>query len=308
VAIIGGGNVGATVGYILMSSGLCSDIVIVDIDVARAEGEAMDIAQAVPFGLPVRVRAGTYPDIAGAHVTVITAGSNQKPGQTRTDLLDKNWVVIKDVVPKVAEANPDGIIVIATNPVDVLTFGAWGLTGFPRGRVIGSGTILDTARFRSHLATHFGVDARSVHAYIIGEHGDTQVPVWSRASIGSMSLREFGVAQGRGHDQDALGAIFERTRNAANEIIERKGATFYAVASGIMRLLETILRDQQTILPVSCVLHGQYGLQGVALSLPAVIDSEGVREHLAVPLEPSEVDALHASAAKIRRSIERILT
>ena len=149
--------------------------------------------------------------------------------------------------------------------------------------------------------------ARSVHAYIIGEHGDTEVPVWSRASISGMSLREFGNAQGRGHDRSALDAIYERTRDAAREIIDRKGATFYAVAAGIMRLLEAILRDQETVLPVSCVLHGQYGLHDVALSLPAVIDNEGVREHLAVPLDPSEIDALHASAAKIRQSIERIL-
>ena len=307
VAIIGAGNVGATTGYSLILSGLCSEIVLIDIDVARAEGEAMDLAQAVPFGMPVRVRAGTYPDIAGAHVTVITAGANQRPGETRTDLLDKNWQVFKNVIPQVAEANPEGIIVVATNPVDVLTFGAWGLTNLPRGRVIGSGTILDTARFRSHLAKHYQVDARSVHAYIIGEHGETEVPVWSRASISSMSLREFGEAQGRGHDQSALNEIYEATRGAATEIINRKGATFYAVAAGIMRLLEAILRDQETVLPVSCVLHGQYGLHGVALSLPAVIDNAGVREHLAVPLDPSEIDGLHASAAKIRQSIERIL-
>ena len=307
VAIIGAGNVGATTGYSLILSGLCSEIVLIDIDVARAEGEAMDLAQAVPFGMPVRVRAGTYSDIAGSHVTVVTAGANQRPGETRTDLLEKNWQVFKDVIPKVAEANPEGIIVIATNPVDVLTFGAWGLTNLPRGRVIGSGTILDTARFRSHLAKHYQVDARSVHAYIIGEHGESEVPVWSRASISSMSLREFGLAQGRGHDEEALRGIYEATRSAATEIINRKGATFYAVAAGIMRLLEAILRDQETVLPVSCVLHGQYGLHGVALSLPAVIDNAGVREHLAVPLDPSEVDALHASAAVIRTSIERIL-
>ena len=307
VAIIGAGNVGSTTAYALVLSGLCSEIVIVDIDSARAEGEAMDLAQAVPFGMPVRVRSGTYTDITGAHVTVITAGANQRPGESRTDLLMRNWIVFKDVIPQVAEANPEGIIVIATNPVDVLTFGAWGLTNLPRGKVIGSGTILDTARFRSHLANHFRVDARSVHAYIIGEHGDTEVPVWSRASISSMSLREFGEAQGRGHDQEALHAIYERTRSAAKDIIDRKGATFFAVAAGIMRLLEAILRDQETVLPVSSVLHGQYGLHGVALSLPAVIDNAGVREHLAVPLDPHEVELLHASAATIRTSIERIL-
>ncbi|MBU6289429.1 MAG: L-lactate dehydrogenase [Chloroflexi bacterium] len=307
VAIIGAGNVGATTAYALVLSGLCSEIVVVDIDAARAEGEAMDLAQSVPFGMPVRVRAGTYRDIGGAHVTVITAGANQRPGESRTDLLLRNWGVFKDVIPQVAEANPEGIIVIATNPVDVLTFGAWGLTNLPRGKVIGSGTILDTARFRSHLASHFRVDARSVHAYIIGEHGDTEVPVWSRASISGMTLHEFGAAQGREHDQAALDAIYERTRTAAAEIIGRKGATFYAVAAGILRLLEAILRDQETVLPVSCVLHGQYGLHGVALSLPAVIDNAGVREHLAVPLDPHEVELLHQSAATIRRSIERIL-
>jgi L-lactate dehydrogenase len=307
VAIVGAGNVGSTTAYALVLSGLCSEVVIVDIDAARAEGEAMDLAQSVPFGSPMRVRSGTYRDINGAHVTVIAAGANQRPGESRTDLLMRNWAVFKDVIPNVATANPEGVIVVATNPVDVLTFGAWGLTNLPRSKVIGSGTILDTARFRSHLANHFRVDARSVHAYIIGEHGDTQVPVWSRAAISNMTLHEFGEAQGRGHDQASLDAMFERTRTAAKDIIARKGATFYAVAAGIMRLLEAILRDQQTVLPISSVLHGQYGLHDVALSLPAVIDHAGVREHLAVPLDAHEMELLHVSATTIRTSIERIL-
>ncbi|NBT94916.1 MAG: hypothetical protein EBT47_07940 [Chloroflexi bacterium] len=197
--------------------------------------------------MPVRVRAGTFADSHGSHVTVIAAGANQKPGETRLELLARNWGIFRNIIPQLIEANRDGVIVVATNPVDVLTYGTWGISGLPRGRVIGTGT-------------HYEIDPRSVHALIIGEHGDSEVPVWSRATIGGMKLHEFGEAQGRSHDQATLDGIFAQTRDAAQEIIKRKGATYYAVSSGMMRLLEAILRDEQTILPVSCVLRGQYGL------------------------------------------------
>ena len=220
VAIIGAGNVGATTAYALVLSGLCSEIVVVDIDAARAEGEAMDLAQSVPFGMPVRVRAGTYRDIGGAHVTVITAGANQRPGESRTDLLLRNWGVFKDVIPQVAEANPEGIIVIATNPVDVLTFGAWGLTNLPRGKVIGSGTILDTARFRSHLASHFRVDARSVHAYII----DTGV---------LLNHVEFSGRMGNGFDAVTSGGNANDCNGHGTHVAGTVGGTTYGIAKKV---------------------------------------------------------------------------
>ena len=306
VTIVGVGNVGATTAYALTLSGLCSELILIDSNAARAEGEAMDLSQAVPFGMPVRVRAGTFADSHGSHVTVIAAGANQKPGETRLELLARNWAIFRDIIPQLIEANRDGLIVVATNPVDVLTYGTWGISGLPRGRVIGTGTILDTARFRALLGRHYEIDPRSVHALIIGEHGDSEVPVWSRATIGGMKLHEFGEAQGRSHDQATLDGIFAQTRDAAQEIIKRKGATYYAVSSGMMRLLEAILRDEQTILPVSCVLRGQYGLHDVALSLPAVIDGDGVREHLALTMDAHEIEALHRSAAVIQQAIETL--
>jgi L-lactate dehydrogenase len=191
VAIVGTGNVGATFAYALLLSGLASEIVLIDANRARAEGEAMDLNHAVPFTHPTRVWAGGYGDCAGAVVTVLTAGAAQKPGETRLDLIKKNAAIWRAIVPQVVQHNPDGILLIATNPVDVLTYAAWKLSGLPAGRVIGSGTILDTSRFRYLLSQHFGVDARSVHAYIVGEHGDSEVPVWSLANIAGMRLPAF---------------------------------------------------------------------------------------------------------------------
>lgn len=307
VALVGAGRIGSTTAYSLVLSGLASEIVLIDYDSARAEGQAMDLDQAVPFGQPVSVRAGEYDDIAGALVTVVTAGQSLGIGEKRRDLLDNNWKVIQEVIPKVVKVNPDGLIIVMTDPVDPLTYGAWRLSGLPRGRVIGTGTILDTARFRSNLAHHFDVDARDIQAYVIGEHGDSFVPVWSRVSIGGMTLREFASAQGHRCDQDTLTGIEERTRTAAYEVIRRKGSTAFTVASALMRLLEAILRNQRSILPVSCALKGQYGLRDVALSLPAVIDRDGVREHLALSLDREEVEALHRSAAVVDEAIDQIL-
>src|SRR5919107_2998682 len=228
VAIVGVGNVGASFAYALLLSGLAAEIVLVDANARRAEGEAMDLQHAVPFAKPTRVWAGSYADCAGAAVTVIAAGAAQKPGETRLDLVRKNAAIFGQIVPQVAEANPDGIILVATNPVDILSYETWQLSGLPAGRVIGSGTILDTARFRAALSDHFGVDPRSVHAFIAGEHGDSEVPVWSSANIAGMRLREFCSANGLRYDQDAMDGIFASTRDAAYQIIERKGATYYA--------------------------------------------------------------------------------
>lgn len=307
VAIVGVGNVGATFAYALLLSGLAAEIVLIDVNRGRAEGEAMDLNHAVPFAHPTRIWAGEYADCAGAAVTVITAGANQRPVETRLDLVQKNAAIFREIVPAVVRHNPDGILLIATNPVDALTYASVKLSGLPRTRVIGSGTILDTARFRHLLSRHFQVDARSVHAFIVGEHGDSEVPVWSLANIAGMQLEAFCAVNGLVLDDDARRAIFEQTRDAAYHIIERKGATYYAVAAGLMRIVEAILRDQGTVLSVSTLIDdGSLGQGEVCLSLPTVVGRGGAERVLRLTLAPSEVEALNRSAEVLRSTIRQL--
>jgi len=301
VAVVGTGNVGATFAYTLLTSGLAAEIVLIDANLKKAEGEAMDLNHAVPLSQPCRVWVGDYPDCAGAAVTVITAGANQKPGETRLDLAAKNAEIFRQIVPKIVENNPQGIILVATNPVDVLSYAAWKLSGLPRQRVLGSGTILDTARFRFLLSQYFEVDPRSVHAYIIGEHGDSEVPVWSLANIAGMRFPVFCAQMGKGCDQDALNSIFEQTRDAAYHIIERKGATYYAVATGLIRIVEAILRDQSTVLSVSSLIENYYDIDDVFLSLPSVIDQGGVERILRLKLADQEIEGLQNSARLLKQ-------
>jgi L-lactate dehydrogenase len=298
--------VGASFAYALLLSGLAAEIVLIDANKAKAEGEAMDLNHAVPFAHPTRVWAGDYDDCAGAVVTVVTAGASQKPGETRLELVGRNAKIFGDIIPKIAAANPEGILLIATNPVDILTFVSLKLSGLPSNRVIGSGTILDTARFRYLLSQHFDVDARSVHAFIAGEHGDSEVPIWSLANIAGMRLHDFCMAQEIEYDQKALDDIFVQTRDAAYEIIKLKGATFYAVAAGLMRICEAILRDQRTVLSVSSLLLGNYGIDGVCLSLPTVVNREGVERVLHLELKEREVSKLQASAAVLHETIKSL--
>ena len=303
VAIVGAGNVGATFAYTLLLSGLASEIVLIDLNRQRAEGEAMDLNHSVPFAHPARVWAGDYPDCAGAALTVVTAGAAQRPGESRLDLARRNAAIMRQIVPLIAQHNPGGVLLMATNPVDVLSHVAWRASGLPAERVIGSGTILDTARFRYLLSEHFGVDPRSVHAYIVGEHGDSEVPVWSLANIAGMRLRDFCAAQGQAFDEAAMASIFEQTRDAAYAIIERKGATYYAVGAGLLRVVEAVLRDQRTVLSVSSLMHDYYGIDGLYLSVPAVIDRGGVEEVLRLQLSEHEVAGLRRSAEILRETL-----
>ncbi len=302
VVIIGAGHVGATCAYALLLGGLASELVLIDADHRRAEGEAMDLMHAVPFGDPVRIWAGDYADISSAAVVVITAGANQRPGETRLQLLARNAAILGDIVPRVVASNPDVMLVVTTNPVDVLTWAAVRQSGLPAQRVIGSGTILDTARFRALLSRHFGIDPRSVHAYIIGEHGDTEVPVWSLATIGGMHLNEYQAATGQLLDEAGRQAIFDDTRRAAYHIIERKGATYYAVAAGIERIVQAILRDESSVLTVASVINGPYGLEDVCLSLPTIVNRTGIARVLYPPLSPEELAALHRSAEVLKKA------
>ncbi|MFL5579800.1 MAG: L-lactate dehydrogenase [Gemmatimonadaceae bacterium] len=311
VAVVGAGHVGATFAYSLLLSGLAAEVVLIDVDAKRAEGEAMDLAHAVPFSRPARVWAGPLSDCAGAALTVITAGAGQKPGETRLQLAGRNAKVVRGVAPEIARHNPDGLILVATNPVDVLAQLAQEGSGLPAGRVLGSGTILDTARFRWLLGQHVGVDPRSVHAYVVGEHGDSGVPVWSSASVGGVPVAEFAEQAGKPVDQAARERIAKETRQAAYDIIQRKGATYYAIASGLVRLVEAVVRDQRTVLSVSTLVerrHGYPEADGVYLSVPCVVDRSGVSGVLRLGLDDAERAALAKSAdvlREVRAGVER---
>jgi L-lactate dehydrogenase len=306
VVVVGAGHVGATFAYALQFRGLVAEIVLIDANHARAEGEAMDINHAEPFTNPTRVWAGSYDDCAGAAIVVLAAGAGQRPGETRLDLVKKNADIFAKIIPEVVRRNPDGILLIATNPVDVLTQVSQKLSGLPVNRVIGSGTILDTARFRHLLGKHFGVEARSIHAYIIGEHGDSEVPVWSLANIAGLRLADYAELNGISHDQAALDDIFRRTRDAAYHIIERKGATYFAVAAGLMRIVEAILRDQRTVLSVSSLITDYYGVDNLCLSLPAVVGRNGIERVLRLHLNETEERALRHSAEVLKKTAATI--
>jgi L-lactate dehydrogenase len=260
----------------------------------------------VPFAHPTRVWAGDYADCAGASVTVLTAGAPQKPGQSRLDCIQNNAVIWREIVPKISKNNPEGILLVATNPVDVLTYAAWKLSRLPPHRVLGSGTILDTARFHYLLSSHFGVDARSVHAAIIGEHGDSEVPVWSLANIAGMRLPEFCQANHLTYDPQSMERIFVETRDAAYRIIERKGATYYAVAAGLMRITEAILRNQRTVLSVSSLISDYHGIQNVCLSLPTVVSRDGIERVLWLNLDDEEVAKLRHSSEILKATIQKL--
>ncbi|HXG94634.1 MAG TPA: L-lactate dehydrogenase [Blastocatellia bacterium] len=306
VAVAGAGNVGATFAYALLLSGLAAEIVLIDANRTRAEGEAMDLNHAVSFAHPTRIWAGDWADTSGAAVTVIAAGAGQKHGETRLDLVKNNAAIFREIVPQIARSNPEGIILIATNPVDVLTYATAKYSGLPPERIIGSGTILDTSRFRYLLSQHFGVDPRSVHAYIIGEHGDSEVPVWSLANIAGMRLADFCAAQGAMCDREVMDIIFRQTRDAAYEIIARKGATYYAVAAGLMRIVEAILRNQRTVLSVSSLIRDYYGISDVCLSLPTVVNRSGVERVLRLELNQDEIEKLRHSADVLKATIAQL--
>ncbi len=306
IAVVGAGQVGATFAYALLTSGLVGELVLIDANHRRAEGEAMDLSHAVPLSNPMRIWAGDYADCSGADVTVIAAGTAQRPGEKRLELLKRNAAILRDIVPRIVEHNRNGILLIATNPVDILSYVAWKVSDLPARRVIGSGTVLDTARFRHLLAQRLGVDARNVHAHIIGEHGDSEVPVWSMANITGIELERYCQSHDCDLGPDVRDEIFAQTRDAAYEIIERKGATYYAVAMGLVRIVESILRNQHTVLSVSSLVPEYYNVAEVYLSLPAVISRSGVERILHLPLDNTEITALRRSAAILRDALDQI--
>lgn len=296
VAVIGCGFVGSSSAFALMQSGLFSEMVLIDADTKRAEGEAMDISHGISFARPMQIYAGNYDDITDAAIIVITAGANQKPDETRLDLIKKNAAIMKSIVGEIKKRDFGGILLIVSNPVDILTLIALKESGYPSNRVIGSGTVLDTGRFKYLLGEHLDVDSRSVHAFIIGEHGDSEIAAWSNARIGGLKVNDFCELRGHFNHEQSMKKIFENVRNSAYEIIERKHATYYGIAMAVKRICEAIVRNEKSILPVSSLMTGEYGLNDVVLSIPAVVDETGVQKVIPIELNDEELTKLKDSA------------
>ena len=307
-AIIGCGNVGATIAYTYTMSGLFSDIVLIDLDQARAKGEAMDLSHGLPFLSPVTVRAGEYKDLSDAAIIVIAAGAAQKEGQTRLELLSANMRVFSSIVNQITRYTTDAILLVVTNPVDILTYHTIRISGYPAHRVIGSGTVLDTARLKQLMGEYLGVDSRNVHTFVIGEHGDSELPVWSGANISGINLTDYFQMCNTCQGLECLDKMFQSVRDAAYKIIEAKGATYYAIAQAVLRITESIMRDEKSVLTVSTYLNGHYGLYDVCLGVPAVVGAEGISQVLDIPLSEDELAALHRSAKTVSREIQDTLS
>ncbi|NVM23063.1 MAG: L-lactate dehydrogenase [Desulfobacterales bacterium] len=305
VAVVGAGQVGSTFAFALMTSGLATSIVLIDVMTERAEGHVMDLNHGLPFVPPSRIYVGDYSDCKGADIVVVAAGASQKPGETRLDLVQKNTNIFKDIIPEITQYNP-GTLVIVSNPVDVLTYVALKISELPMNRIIGSGTVLDTARFRYLLSAHCEVDPRNVHAYIIGEHGDSEVPVWSRVNIGGVSFREYCPVCQKQCPQDERDEIFNQVKSAAYEIIKRKGATCYAIGLALVRIVGSILRDENSVLTVSTLLDNYYDVSDVCLSIPVILNRNGVSKILRIGLDESEITKLQASAGVLKNVIKDV--
>ena len=305
-AVIGCGFVGASTAFSLMESGLFSEMVLLDLDHDRAEGEAMDISHGIPLAMPMKIYAGDYDDVDDAAILIITAGANQKPGESRLDLVRKNVAILRSILAEITARDCGGILLIVSNPVDILTYAARKLSGFPENRVLGSGTVLDTARLKYLLGQYLGVDSRNVHAAIIGEHGDSELAVWSGANVSGIPLDHFCELRGYYEHDKADEWLQREVRDSAYEIIQRKGATYYGIAMAVARIAECIVKDQRSVLPVSVCLGGQYGLNGLCLSIPSIVGRRGVEQILEIPLNEEESSALHASAKQLQEVIEHL--
>lgn len=305
-AVIGCGNVGATTAYTLMISGLFNEMVLIDIDKKRARGEAEDIAHGIPFNSPVEIYAGDYNDLDDAAIVIITAGVSQRPGETRLDLVQRNTKVFSNIVNSISESKFDGIILVVTNPVDILTYVTITLSKFDPKRVLGSGTVLDTARLKQLMGSELGVDARNIHTFIIGEHGDSELPVWSSANVSGIDISSYCGKCAEGCSESTFEKIFEDVRDSAYSIISAKGATYYAIAEAVKRIVQAIVRDERAILPVSALLNGQYGINGICLGVPCVIGSNGIEEVLEIPLNKEEQIKLQHSASTIHSTVSNL--
>lgn len=307
VAIIGAGFVGATTAYTLMLSGLIPEIVLIDINQDKAEGEVMDLNHGMPFIRPEKVYAGQYEDCHDADIIIITAGANQKPGETRLDLVHRNTKIFKNIIGEITKYNQHCILLVVANPVDILTFIAYKLSGFPANKVIGSGTVLDSARFRYTISQYVGLDTRNIHGYIIGEHGDSELPTWSVTNISGVPLDDYYRANFP-HESSELpkDEIFQQVKNAAYQIIEKKGATYYGVALAVRRIVEAIVRDENSILSISSYLDGPFDLHNVCLSLPSIVNKDGIKRIVDIPLNETERILLHRSEKALKEILEQL--
>lgn len=305
-AMIGCGFVGASSAFSLVESGLFSELVLIDVNRDRAEGEAMDLSHGLPFARPMEIYAGSYDDVADCGLIIVTAGANQKPGETRLDLVKKNVGIFKSIIPELRKRGCEGILLIVANPVDILTYVALKLSGFPSNRVIGSGTVLDSARLKYLLGQHLNVDSRSVHAFIIGEHGDSELAVWSSANVSGIELNHFCELCGHYHHMETMRKLYESVRDSAYEIIRKKGASYYGIAMAVRRIAECIVRDEHSILPVSSLIEGHYGLNGVCMGVPTIVGSGGVEKVLDIRLSPEEQAELQRSAEALKQVLDTL--
>lgn len=304
IILVGDGAVGSSFAYTLVTQNIGRELGIIDINHDKAEGDALDLSSAVPFFSPKQIYAAEYSDCHDANIVVLTAGAPQKPGETRLDLVHKNLKIYQNIVTQIVASGFNGIFLVAANPVDILTYATWKFSGFPAERVIGSGTSLDTARFKQEIATLANVDARNVHGYILGEHGDTEFPVWSHANIGGLPIKEWLKADGNITEatlNDTLETVFVKVRDAAYEIISRKGATYYGIAAALARICRAICEDQKAILPLSVYLDGQYGQEDVYIGVPAVIGRHGIERVVEIPLNETEQQQMTHSANTLRQ-------
>lgn len=308
IGVVGAGMVGSCGAYAMVMQGVGNEIVLVDLNMERAKAEAQDISHAAPFAKPVRVRAGDYSDLKGAGIVVLAAGVAAKgPGESRLVLLERNAEVFRQIIPQVLKYAPDAILIVATNPVDIITHIVTDISGLPPTRVIGTGTILDTARFRSLLSEHLGVSSQSIHAYVLGEHGDSEVLHWSGACVGTVPLREFAAQNSCAITDDIVGYIEDGTRFAAQKIIKGKGATWYGIGAGISRIAKAIIDDQHSVLTCSIVTPDIAGVKDVAVSLPRIVSRNGVGTTMYPSLNPEEQEALHKSAGLMKKIADDIL-
>ncbi len=306
IILIGDGAVGSSYAYSLINQNIGQELGIIDVNTEKAEGDVMDLNSALAFTAPKKIYVADYADCHDADLVVYTAGASQKPGETRLDLTEKNLRITKDVVEKVMASGFNGIFLVATNPVDILTYAVYKLSGLPSHQVIGTGTSLDSARFRQAVANLLDVDVRNVHGYIIGEHGDTEFPVWSHANVAGLQINEW-LNNNPDTDEQALVEIFFSVRDAAYEIIKRKGATFYGIGVSLARITRAILNNENAVLPLSVYLEGEYGQNDIYIGSPAIINQRGIDKIVEIPLNDSEKEKMTHSADTIRNHLKEVL-
>ena len=304
-AIIGCGFVGATIAFALTQKSLFSELVLIDSNHAKAEGEAMDLSHGLPFAHPMKVYAGDYKDIADCYLIIITAGTAQRPNETRLDMVHKNVEIFKSIIPNITKYNNSAILLVVSNPVDILTYCTIKISGFPAGRVLGSGTVLDTARLKYHLGQQLCVDSRSIHAFIIGEHGDSELAVWSSANVSGIDLEDFhGLCSSC--REVSFNQTYENVRDSAYEVIERKGATYYGIAMAVTKIVLAIIRDEHSVLPVSGYVDGHYGLSDLCIGVPSIVGSNGIEKVLDIPLNEEENERLINSVKTLKKVISEL--